>query len=92
MKLKLYRDNRERRGGRKLYNTAGDQNVKEQFYIEIRNRFEASASDEVNSVEQGWLQLKKVYCESAYAALGERRSIKSNWISAETRRRMNEKR
>ena len=36
---------RERRGGMKLYDTVKltDQNVKEQFHIEIRNRFQALA-------------------------------------------------
>ena len=77
---------RERREGRKLYDTAKlrDQTVKEQFHIEIRNRFEALANNEDDSIEQDWLQLKTVYCESADAVLGERRRIKSNWSSAQT--------
>lgn len=38
----------------------------EQFFIEVRNRFEALANNEDNSneddiIEQGWLQLKNVY-------------------------------
>ena len=78
--LKLCRAKGERRGGRKLYDTAKlrDHNVKEQFHIEIRNRFEALASNEDDSIKQDWLQLKTVYCESTETVLGERRKIKSN--------------
>ena len=73
VKLKLCR---ERKGGRKLYDTAKlrDQSVsKKQLHIEIRNRFEALANNEDDSIEQDWLQLKKVYCESADAVLEKKR-------------------
>ena len=72
-------------GGRQLYCTVKlrDQNVKEQFNIEIRNRFEALASNEGESIKQDWLKLEKVYCESADAVLGERGRINSNWFSEE---------
>ena len=99
LKLKLCRVKRERKDGRKLYDTMKlrDQQIKEQFRIEVRNRFEALAnneddSNEDDSIEHGWSQFKKVYSESAEAVLGERRRIKSDWISAETYRRMEERR
>lgn len=36
--------------------------------------------------------MTKVYSESAEAVLGERRRIKPDWISAETYRKMDERR
>ncbi len=53
VKLKLCRAKMERRRGRKLYDTVKfrDQQVKEQFCIEVRNRFEALASNENDSNE-----------------------------------------
>jgi len=57
-----------------------------------KNRFEALASNEDDSIEEDWLQLEKVYCESADAVLGERRRISSNWIRAQTYRRMDGRR
>ena len=64
----------------------------EQFRIEIGNRFEALANNKDDSIERGWMQLTKVYSESAEAVLGERRRIKSDWISAETYRKTGERR
>ena len=60
--LKLCATKRERRGVRKPYDTEQlrDQNVKQQFHIEIRNRYVIVANN-----ADDWLQLKKVYCEIA---------------------------
>ena len=95
VKLKLCRAKRERRRGKKGKGKTAklrDQEVKEQFHIEIRNRFEELVNNEDDSIEQDWLQLKTVYSDSAYAVLGGRRRIKSDCIRAETYRRMDERR
>ena len=57
MKLKLCGAKRERGRGRKLYDTAKlrDQNIKEQFHIEIQNRFEALANNKDDSIGRDWL-------------------------------------
>lgn len=92
VRLKLCRTTKERKRGRKLYDTTKlrDHQVKEQSRIEIRDRFEALTKDEDDSIEQSWLQLKKAYNKSTEAVFGERRRIKSDWISVKTYRSMAE--
>ena len=73
VKLKLCRAKREGKGGRKLYDTIKlrDQQVKEQFCIEIQNRFKVLVNNADDTIKQGWMQWKKVYSESAEVVLGK---------------------
>ena len=55
--------------------------VKEAFRLEVSNRFQVLATDGVEDIEEKWGQFKKVDNESAKKVLGEKKRMKSDWIS-----------
>ena len=66
--------------------------VKEAFRLEVCNRFQVLATDDVEDIEEKWRQFKKVYNENAKKVLGEKRRVKNDWISGETYRKIEERR
>ena len=66
--------------------------VKEVFRLEISNRFQVLAADDIEDIEERWGQFKKVYNESARKVVGEKRRVKNDWISGETYRKIEERR
>ena len=66
--------------------------VKEAFRLEVSNRFQVLATEDVEDIEEKWGQFKKVYNESAKKVLGEKRRMKSDWISGETYKKIEERR
>jgi len=41
-------------------------------------------TDDVDDIEESWVQFKKVYNKSAKKVLREKRRVKNDWISGET--------
>ena len=66
--------------------------VKEAFRLEVSNRFQVLATEDVEDIEEKWGQFKEVYNESAKKVLGEKRRMKSDWISGETYKKIEERR
>ena len=66
--------------------------VKEAFRLEVSNRFQVLATEDVEDIEEKLGQFKKVYNESAKKVLGEKRRMKSDWISGETYKKIEERR
>ena len=66
--------------------------VKEAFRLEVCNRFQVLATDDIEDIEERWGQFKKVYNESAKKVLGEKRRVKNDWMSGETYRKIEERR
>ena len=66
--------------------------VKGVFRLEVSNRFQLLATDDVKDIEEKWGQFKKVYNESAKKVLGEKRRMNSDCISGETYRKIEERR
>ena len=66
--------------------------VKEAFQLEVSKQLQLLATDDVEDIEEKWEQFKKVYNESAKKVLGEKKRMKSDWISEETYRKIEERR
>ena len=49
------------------------------------------ATEDIEDIEEKWGQFKKVYIESAKKVLGEKRRMKSDWISGETYKMIEER-
>ncbi|KAL9977741.1 hypothetical protein ACROYT_G015180 [Oculina patagonica] len=60
--------------------------------LEVSNRFQVLATDDVEDIEERWGQLKEVYNESAKVVLGGKRRVKNEWISGETYKKIEEQR
>jgi len=71
--------------------------VKEEFRLEVSNRFQVLQTENVEDIEKRWGQFKKVYNESAKKVLRETNRLKNDLISGvafrsiEERRRLKEK-
>ena len=65
--------------------------VKEAFRLEVCNRFQVLATDDVEGIEERWGQFKKVYNESAKKVLGVKGRVKNDWISGETYRKIEDR-
>ena len=54
-------------------------------------RFQVLVTDNAEDIEEKWGQFKKVFNESAKKVKGEKRRMKSDWISGETYRKIEER-
>jgi len=59
--------------------------VREEFKLELKNRFSVLSSQTENTnIEESWKILKNVYTETSEKILGFRENQQKEWISEET--------
>jgi len=66
--------------------------VKEVFWLEVSNQFQVLGTDDVDDIKEMWDQFKEVYSKSAKKVLGEKRRVKSDWLSGKTYKKIEERR
>ena len=92
IKLKLRvaeKCNTEGRGRQFDVERLKNRRVKEEFVVELRNRFEVlgdleEVEDNSDDIQASWTNVKKAFCGAAVKVLGYRKREKKEWISEET--------
>ena len=92
VRLKLCSTKRERRE-RTIFDIKKlrDPCVKEVFRLEVSNRFQVLGTDDADDIEEMWGRFKWDYNERAKNVLGEKRRVKSDWISRKTYKKIEER-
>ena len=93
LKLKRLQDQGERRRRRFDLKRLEEPRVKEEFNIELRNRFELleGEEDETENLEKNWKNITGIYKGTAEKVLGFRKKENKEWITSQTLDRVKER-